>query len=361
MMDKNITALLELGRAAVIAIDNVRIIHMNSSAIALFGGNHTGKSPVGLLPDHLIFGSSECFTSAATLNGHSCCAQVKVIEGIRYISLEEEKPAEASSGILSKALLSDMLSTLFNIGLAIDRVGNLVQPKTRQQTEYLAILNHNYYSLRHALSNLSTSISIREGTLPFHFSVIDLAQICSDIVSTVSVMCARNGISIEFASRHGEILAYADEEKIERVILNLISNSIAHTAEGGKITLGLEKSGDTAYISVNDTGCGIASHNMSRLFTAYEREINLSSPESFKGGLGLGVARALADGHGGALIIESREGEGCSVRFILPLNTRKITMFESPAINYVNSGMSLILTELSGVLDSDCYSEKYLD
>ncbi len=360
-MDNNIIALLELGRSAVIAIDNMRIIHMNSSAIALFGGNYIGKSPVGLLPDHLIVGSSECYTSGATVKERSCCAQVKVIDGIRYISLEEEKPADASSGILSKALLSDMLSTLFNIGLAIDRVGNLCEPKTRLQTEYLAILNHNYYSLRHALSNLSTSISLREGTLPFRFSVIDLAQLCSDIVSTVSVMCARKGINIEFTSRHGEILAYADEEKIERVILNLLSNSIAHTPAGGKITIGLEKSGDTAYISVNDTGCGIASHNMSRLFTAYERKLDLSSPEGFKGGLGLGVARALAEGHGGALIIESREGEGCSVRFILPLSTRKITMFESPAINYVNSGMSLILTELSSVLDSECYSEKFLE
>ncbi len=361
MMDNNIKALLEMGRSAVIAIENMRIIHMNSSAIALLGGNYIGKSPVDLLPDHLIVGSTECYTSGATVRDCRCSAQVKIIEGIRYISLEEEKTASSSSGILSKAMLSDMLSTLFNIGLAIDRVGKSELPMTKRQADYFAILNHNYFYLRHALSNLSTSISLREGTLPYSFSVVDLAQICSDIVSTVSHMCAGKGINIEFSSRHGEVLAYADEEKIERVILNLLSNSIAHTPSGGKITIGLEKTSDNAYISVKDTGCGIPAHTMARVFTAYERKPDLSYPDTFKGGLGLGVARGLAEGHGGALIIESREGEGCSVRFMLPLNTRKITFFASPAINYVNSGMSLILTELSTVLGSECYCEKFLD
>ncbi len=360
-MEKNIKALLELGRAAIIAIENNQIIHMNSAAIALLGGDYCGKSPYFLLPDHLFDEFSDCYTCSATLKGHKCCAQIRLIDGTRYISLEEDKDTNSSSGILSKAMLADMLSTLFNIGMAIDRLSDISQPKTKKQTEYLAIMNHNYYSLRHALSNLSTSISLREGTLPFQFSVIDLTQICSDLVSTVSLMCGEKGINIEFSSRHSQLFAYADVEKIERIILNLLSNSIAHTPKGGCISISLEKSGDTAYISVNDNGCGIPTHNMSRLFTAYERKADLSSPDSFKGGLGLGVARGLAEGHDGALIIESREGEGCNVRFILPLNSRKFTVFESPCYNYVNSGMHLILTELSTVLGSESYGEKYLD
>ena len=360
-MEKNIKALLELGRAAVIAIENDRIVHMNSAAIALLGGDFCNKSPYLLFPDHLFDEFSECYSCSATIKGHKCCAQVKLIDGIRYISLEEDKDESASSGILSKAMLADMLSTLFNIGIAIDRLSDISQPKTKKQAEYLSIINHNYYSLRHALSNLSTAISLREGTLPYRFSVIDLTQLCSDIVSTVSIMCAAKGINIEFSSRHRELFAYADGEKVERIILNLLTNSIAHTPEGGRISISLEKSGDTAYISVNDNGCGISAHNMSRLFTFYERKADLSSPESFKGGLGLGIARGLAEGHDGALIIESREGEGCKVRFILPLNSRKFTVFESPHLNYVNSGIHLILTELSTVLGSECYFEKYLD
>ena len=361
MMENSIKAVLELGRAAVIAIENGQITHMNSPAVALLGNDCIGKSPVGLLPDHLISGSSTCCTAAAVVKDISYCAQVKIIDGVRYVSLEENKLPEASSGLLNNAMMADMLSTLFNIGLAIDRVNDICQPKNKMQSDYLAILNHNYYSLRHVLSNLNTSISLRDGSLPFRFSVIDLAQICSDIVSTVSLLCTGKGINIEFSSRHGEILAYADGEKIERILLNLISNSLANTPKGGKISIGLEKSGDTAYISVNDTGCGIPAHNMSRVFSAYERKPDLSSPDSFKSGLGLSVSRALAEAHDGALIIESREGEGCSVRIILPLKSRNFTVFESPGINYVNSGMSLILTELSTVLGSECYSEKYLD
>ena len=360
-MEKNIKALLELGRAAIIAIENDRIIHMNSAAIALLGGDYIRKSPYCLLPDHLLEDFSESYTCSASVKGHTCCAQIKLIDGIRYISLEEDRYEDSSSGILSKPMLADMLSTLFNIGMAIDRLSDISRPKTKKQADYLAIMNHNYYSLRHALSNLSTSISLREGTLPFRCSAVELSQLCSDIVSTVSLMCAEKGIKIEFSSRHNQLFAYADSEKIERIILNLLSNSITHTPEGGHINVSLEKSGDTAYISVKDDGCGIAPHNMSRLFTSYERKADFSSPDSFKGGLGLGVARGLAEGHGGALIIESREGEGCNVRIILPLNSRKFTAFESPLYSYVNSGMHLILTELSTVLGSESYMDKYLD
>lgn len=360
-MENNIKEILELGRAAVLIIKNTKIIHMNSSAIALFGKDHCGETPIGLLPDHLLTGSSSNFTSGATVNSRNLCAQVKLIDGLRYIFLEEENSPGQASEILNKALLADMLSTLFNIGIAIDRVSDEAAPGSKALADYLAILNHSYYSLRHSLSNLSSAIALKEGSLPFRFGVTDLARLCSDIASTVSLICSDKGIEIEYSSRHTELFAYADSEKIERILLNLISNSLAHTPKGGTISIILEKSGNTAYISVNDTGCGIAAQDMARLFTAYERQPDLSSPDSFKGGLGLGVARALAEAHDGALLIESRQGEGCSVRLILPLKTERFNVFESPGIDYVNPGMSLILTELATVLDSKCYSEKYLD
>ena len=361
MMENSIKAILELGRAAVIVIENGKISHMNSPAIVLFGGDRSGESPAGLLPDHLLNESSPSFTTGASVNGHRCCAQVRLIEGSRYISFEEENTVDVQSGIFSRGIITDMSSTLFNIGMAIDRVREECQIKSKPLSDYLAILNHNYYNLRHNLSNLNTFIALREGSLPFRFTVTDLAKLCSEIVSTVSVICCCRGLDIEFSSRHGELFAYADGEKIERILLNLLSNSIAHTPRGGRIALSLEKSGDTAYISVDDNGSGIPAHEMTRLFTAYERQSILSSPDSFRGGLGLGIARSLAEAHNGAILIESREGEGCSVRLILPLKSERFTCPEAPEPDYVNSGMDLILTELAPVLDSECYCEKYLD
>lgn len=358
-MNDTVKAVFELGRSAMIAVRDCRIIHMNSRAKDLFG-DRTGASPVGLLPDHLLFGNAADFSSTALIEDCPYHAQVKVLEEMRYISLEKAPSSKLSDGVLSSALMTNMLSTLFNIGLAIERV-RVNSQGGEKLDNYIAVLTHNYYDLRHSLSNLSSSIALKEGSLPFHFSAVDLARLCSDIASTVSLLCSDKGIDIDFSTRHGELYAYADSDKVERIILNLISNSIAHTPRDGRISINLDKSGDTAFISVKDNGCGIPPHMMAQLFTAYEREPDLSVPASFSGGLGLGISRALAEAHGGALLIESREGEGCCVRVILPLKSASFNVLESPAPNYVNSGMGLILTELAPVLDSRCYTEKFLD
>ncbi|MBQ8264454.1 MAG: HAMP domain-containing histidine kinase, partial [Oscillospiraceae bacterium] len=198
--------------------------------------------------------------------------------------------------------------------------------------------------------------------LPFFFQTVDLARLCSNLVSTAAVMTGGKGISIGFSTPLGELYARADGEKIERILLNIISNSVAHTPAGGKITVGLEKSGDNAFISVTDTGCGIPAAEMAQLFTKFERDsISPSLSSLSTGGLGLGVARGLAEGHGGALIIESREGKGTCVRIMIPLRSSELTVLESPSSDYVNSGMSLILTELAPVLDAGSYESRFLD
>ncbi len=361
-MDNSIKAVFELGRAAMLAVKDGKIIHMNKRAEALLGSGHVGTSPAGLLPDHILSSPSGNFTTSAIIADRSCCIQVTEYGGLRYIVIEEDRTPIHSSEYLNEGLMASMLSTLFNMGIAIERVCAEAENSGNSKiTEYSTILNHNYYNMRHALSNLSTSIALRDGSLPFFFTAVDLARLCSDIVSTVSVICSGRGVSIDFSTRHGELYAYADGEKIERILLNLISNALAHTPKGGKISIGLEKSGDTAYISVDDTGSGIPTQIMAEIFTTYEKKPDFSSPTALSGGLGLSLVKGLAEAHDGALIIESREGEGSSVRIMLPLKSASLSILESPLDSYVNSGMNLILTELAPVLGSEYYSGKYLD
>ncbi len=361
-MDNNMKAVFELGRAAMLAVEGGKIIHANSRAEEIFGRSLIGASPVGIIPDHILANDSPNFVSSAIIGDKAYCAQAARLQGRLYVSFEPERSHSHSSVVLSDALLSSMLSTIFNIGMVIDRVSAETANSGSEKLEsYLAILNHNYFRIRHSLSNLSTAINLKNGSLPFFFRAVDLACICSEIVSTVSVLCGNKGITIDFSTQHGELFAWADGEKIERILLNLISNSLWHTPAGGRISVGLEKSGDTAYISVDDTGCGIPAADMAELFTAYDRELDLTKLSESGGGFGLCVARGLAEAHEGAIIIESREGKGTSVRVMLPLRSASLSVLESPPENYTNAGMSLILTELATVLGSESYTSKYLD
>ena len=359
----NIKAIFELSRAAMLAVEKGRITAANSRARELFGTETEGRTAVGIVPDHILANSSGSFTATALIAERPYSISAVRTEGRLILSIAEDLSDDAAPEFISDTLLSAMHASLFNISLAIDRVDVETAGSGSEKLEdYLAILRHSYYSLRHSMLNLSTSIALRKGSLFCSFRAVELAGLCSDLCSTVAVMCSARGIDIDFSTSIGELYAYADGEKLERIILNLITNSITHTPKGGKISIGLEKSSNNAYISVTDTGSGIPPAEMAEVFTKYRRESRSPDLSSLSaGGLGLGVARGLAEVHGGALIIESREGMGTCVRVLIPLKSYMLSILESGNREYDNNGMSLILTELSGVLDSSSYGRKYTE
>lgn len=362
-MENNLKAVFELSRAAMLAVENNRIIHLNSRAGELFGSEICGRSAVGIVPEHILSNASDSFVSSAHIDGRSYCVYAAKSDKVLYLSFASDDKSGMTPEFISDTLLSSMLSSLCNIGMAIDRVEAETEGSASPRLDdYLTILNHSYYNMRHSVLNLSTAIALKNGSLPFSFHVVDLARLCSELVSTASVMALGMGIDICFTTSLGELYGWADGEKVERIILNIITNSLAHTPRGGRISIGLERSGDNAYISVDDNGSGIPAAEMAELFTRFEQEngkISLTSRST--GGLGLGIARGLCEAHGGALIIESREGKGTCVRVMLPLQSAKMTLLESGSQDYVNSGMSLILTEMAPVLGTDSYARQFLE
>lgn len=361
-MDEKMKAVFELSTSPMLAVESYKIIHANSRAEALFGGSLAGRTAVDIVPGHILDNRSASFVASAAIGGSSWCVCAARVDSVLLLSFSPDGGRHSgSSDFLSDKLLNSMLSSLFTAGLAIDRLRNCIGDTGNPKLEgYFSILNHNYFCLRRSLQNLRTAIDLKCGELHYCSSTIDLARLCSELVSTVSQLCRGKGIEIEFSTPHGSLYAEADREKLERILLNLISNSLAHTPKGGRIGLGLEKSGGCAYISVRDNGCGIPTAKMANLFTRFEQTgIDLS--ELPTGGLGLGVSRGLAEGMGGALIIESREGHGTSVRLMLPLSSGGDLRLESPSPEPPTPGMWLVLTELSGVLDGEYYSQKYTD
>lgn len=351
-------AALEASPSAMLVVKDGKITHFNSLAAELFGCRKNA-SPVGIIPDYLLAEKTENFVSSTIIKDKCYLVRVVSQDGERYFSLEPKASASLSTELISDSLLSRMLSTLFNIGLSADRIALSIPENDSRAENYLSILNHNYFSMRHALTNISTSIALKKNTLPFNFQVTDLHSLCSELCATTAIMCRSRKLDIRFSSSLKELYAWVDSEKVERIILNLLSNAIANTPTGGSVCLGLEKRGDKAYISVDDTGKGIPPAIMAKIFNAYEREPDLSEMADFGGGLGLGIAQGLAEAHDGALIIESREGKGTSVRLMLPLKSEHFNLLESPVPPYFNSGMLMILTQLSEVLDKESYDNKF--
>lgn len=116
----------------------------------------------------------------------------------------------------------------------------------------------------------------------------------------------------------------ADRQKIKQILLNLLDNAVKfNKAEGGIVKVSAKKAGDMAMISVSDTGIGIKEKDMEKLFNEFE-QLDKGRSRKYGGtGLGLVISKKLVELHGGKIKIESKNGEGSTFAFLIPLMTTK--------------------------------------
>jgi len=151
-----------------------------------------------------------------------------------------------------------------------------------------------------------------------NISRFSLADTLRDAVRAVSIDAGnhRHTLTLEAPDALPEI--NGDRERIEQVILNIISNAIKYTPDGGKIDVSAGRSGAHVWVRVKDNGIGIPEKDLPRLFERFYRVDKARSRESGGTGLGLSIAREILSQHKGDIQIESVLGEGTTVTITLP-------------------------------------------
>ncbi len=128
----------------------------------------------------------------------------------------------------------------------------------------------------------------------------------------------RIGISLRGLLPAEPLEANADSRAIKQIVLNLVSNALKFTPRGGSVTVSAQGYGEELEIVVSDNGVGIAEADLQRIGRPYEQAGDVA--QKTRGtGLGLSLVRALAELHGGSMLIESRLGEGTSVTVRMPV------------------------------------------
>jgi PAS domain S-box-containing protein len=174
--------------------------------------------------------------------------------------------------------------------------------------ERLANIDENVTKIQHLVENYLNVSRIESGKIEFAIRPVDINEIIRDTVG----LYPRARFSEE-----GDLLALADRDYIERVVINLLSNALKFSPDDTEVTVATRIDGNMVVVSVADRGIGIPEKEIPLIFQRYNRGTLGKKKEGT--GLGLFIVKSVIESHGGAIWVKSAPGEGSVFSFSLPL------------------------------------------
>ncbi len=177
---------------------------------------------------------------------------------------------------------------------------------------------------RHLLSVINDVLDISKieaGKLELHCEEVDLPELLEFCARLVRSKVLEGGVELEVVpTREALPVISADPVKLKQVVLNLLSNALKFTPQGGKVSLAASTGGDNGVtLRVSDTGIGMTEEELEVALQPFQ-QVDNSHTRKYEGtGLGLPLAKGLVEQHGGVLNIESQSGRGTCVSIWLPL------------------------------------------
>lgn len=170
--------------------------------------------------------------------------------------------------------------------------------------------------LTRMISDIDNIVKIENEGMVLNKSKFDLSGAAEQTVLAFQPEAAAKNIKIGTDLNRCEI--YADKDKIIQVIINLLANAVKYTDNGGEIRISIRKYGNGAELTISDTGIGIAKEDLPNIFEHLYRTDKSRSRDTGGSGIGLSVAKAIVDAHGGSMAVKSEVGRGSEFTVALP-------------------------------------------
>lgn len=194
--------------------------------------------------------------------------------------------------------------------------------KSGQRYRYLTTVKNNGYRLLRLINNLIDLNNIESGKIKLNKVIINIVSLVEDIVNSIVDYVGRMKRNIIFDTDEEEVFLSVDIKRIEKVILNLISNAIKFTDEGGNIEVYIETDWKESrvYIYVKDDGVGIPQKDIKTIFNIFNQVDSTFSRRAEGSGIGLCLIKAFVEMHGGGILLKSKLGVGSRFGFYLPID-----------------------------------------
>ena len=186
-----------------------------------------------------------------------------------------------------------------------------------QQRSMLQIVQRNVLVLTQLVSEILDFRKVQNGKMELRLSDFNLAESMKQWIMLFSASAQKKHITISMDAPD-TIMLRADQDKIERICYNLLSNALKYTSEGGEISLMAKEEGGRVMISVADNGCGISSDELPYIFDRFYQAKNAGRGT----GIGLAIVKAFTELHHGEVSATSIEGKGSTFTIHIPVRQK---------------------------------------
>ncbi len=217
----------------------------------------------------------------------------------------------------------ELKTPLTTIRMYAELLGEGKVEDEQKQHRYLQTIIKESQRLSRLVSNVLDFSRLEEGRRNYHQTKLNLNLLLQELTEQLQPRLAEVDLTLEMDLPDSPIELDSDRDALEQIILNLFDNGIKYGFSGGKLKLDLAYSGENIVLHLRDWGAGIANDQHHKIFTKFYRIDNSLTTRQQGSGLGLSIARQLAEGLGGTLNHCSVSGNGCCFELCLPVAGRK--------------------------------------
>jgi PAS domain S-box-containing protein len=197
-------------------------------------------------------------------------------------------------------------------------IGGMAGELNEKQQQMITRAKERTRSVLTLIKDLLDFSKIEAGKMVQYKEPLSLAEVIPRVVEVMKADTAGKNIRIEILPPLSSSIIHADQNSMEGILNNLISNAIKYTPDGGRVTISLDDDDSFVKVSVTDTGIGIKGEDIPRIFDKFYRVKSSDTRQIVGTGLGLSIVKSIVDAHMGTISVESTEGKGTTFSVLLP-------------------------------------------
>ncbi|PRR83462.1 ATP-binding protein [Clostridium vincentii] len=333
---KDLNELMFVNYGYYFNVDEEELIDNGVNSIQMQGKTIIPKEDRVVLPDGTVLLLE---ISAMPLIFDGRVAKLLLVRDTSFLLKERllEEENEKNKKLLDETILSETLKTEFFSNLSHELRTPLnvilsalqlldtytsssgINDKERKFKKYSNIMKQNCYRQLRLVNNMIDITKLDAGFFELNLQNCNIVDVVESVTMSVSEYIRTKSIDLIFDTDIEECIISCDPEKIERVILNLLANSIKFTKPGGSMKVNMYDKGENIIISIKDTGIGIPNDKLDIIFDRF-RQVDRSLTRKQEGsGIGLSIVKSLVELHGGEISVLSEYGKGTEFIIVFPV------------------------------------------